>query len=298
MKCAGVRHRQTVSCKATSCSKLPGWELMTVCFSNSYCWHAKSFSSTLSSSKYKRRSYVHTDLFIYVYLCLYIVNIFFLCLVRLVYFAFLASWVNLLWFMMCNICVKPLKSFWASLYVLPYMVMDELLLVICSGKIDTCIICNHVVCEGSRSARSFYFKRFLSGSVISMTTNVVPGNGATTFCWIQNNKGTMIIAAFVVFITHQQQNRYCTNKSVLEICSNRHKSGKSVFKNRVKPCYTLQLHATFSKPIRQRKWKFPWKITPVLSLPPVATRWLSLRQKASWESPSPTPVRPSNLPRL
>lgn len=140
MKCAGVRHRQTVSCKATSCSKLPGWELMTVCFSNSYCWHAKSFSSTLSSSKYKRRSYAHTDLFINVYLCLYIVNIFFLGLVRLFYFAFLASWVNLLWFMMYNICVKTLKSFWASLYVLSYMVMDELLLVICSGKIDTYVI--------------------------------------------------------------------------------------------------------------------------------------------------------------
>lgn len=62
MKCAGVRHRQTVSCKATSCSKLPGWELMTVCFSNSYCWHAKSFSSTLSSCKCKRRTHVHSDL--------------------------------------------------------------------------------------------------------------------------------------------------------------------------------------------------------------------------------------------
>lgn len=205
MKCAGVRHRQTVSCKATSCSKLPGWELMTVCFSNSYCWHAKSFSSTLSSSKYKRRSYVHTDLFIYVYLCLYIVNIFFLGLVRLAYFAFLASWVNLLWFMMCNICVKTLKSFWASLYVLSYMVMDELLLVICSGKIDTYVIMLSVKVLGQPG--HFYFKRFLSGSVISMTTNVVPGNGATTLCWIQNNKGMMIIAAFVVFITHQQQNR-------------------------------------------------------------------------------------------
>lgn len=42
--------------------------------------------------------------------------------------------------MMCNICVKTLKSFWASLYVLSYMVMDELLLVICSGKIDTYVI--------------------------------------------------------------------------------------------------------------------------------------------------------------
>lgn len=66
MKCAGVHHRQTVSCKATSCSKLPGWELMTVCFSNSYCWHAKSFSSTLSSSKHERRTYVHSDLNIWV----------------------------------------------------------------------------------------------------------------------------------------------------------------------------------------------------------------------------------------
>lgn len=50
----------------------------------------------------------------------------------------------------------------------------------------------------------------------------------------------MIIAAFVVFITHQQQNRHCTNKSVLEICSNRQKSGKSVFK---KYCEAM-LHAT------------------------------------------------------
>lgn len=72
----------------------------------------------------------------------------------------------------------------------------------------------------------------------------------------------LIIAAFVVFITHQQQNRYCTNKSVLEICSNRQKSGKSVFKNRVKPCYTLQLRATFSKPIRQRKRKISMKDYP------------------------------------